>query len=43
MLVLIRPYEIIRQIPILIFVTGVAALLPLSRIATLDPMIAFKA
>ena len=43
MLILIDPGYVLNQVPILTLVTGVAALLPASRIASLDPMIAFKA
>ena len=43
MLILIDPEYVLNQIPILTLVTGIAALLPASRIANLDPMIAFKA
>ena len=43
MLVLIDPEYVLNQLPILTLVTGLAALLPVSRIASLDPMIAFKA
>ncbi len=43
MLVLIRPEDVLAQIPILGLVTALAALLPLGRIARLDPMTVFKA
>lgn len=43
MLILIEPAYVLNQIPILVMVTGIAAMLPASRIASLDPMIAFKA
>jgi putative ABC transport system permease protein len=43
MLILIDPAYVWNQVPILAVVTGIAALLPASRIARLDPMIAFKA
>ena len=43
MLILIRLENILQQIPVIIGITAIAALLPLGRIARLDPMIAFKA
>ena len=43
MLILIDPVYVWNQVPILAVVTGIAALLPASRIANLDPMIVFKA
>ncbi len=43
MLVLIEPALLLRQIPILIVVTLLAALLPLGRISRLDPMMVFRA
>ncbi|MFV1948813.1 MAG: ABC transporter permease [Anaerolineales bacterium] len=42
MLILIRPEDILQQIPILIGITALAALLPLGRVARLDPMVVFK-
>lgn len=42
MLILIETRYLIRQFPILLLVTGVAALLPLGRIARLDPVVVFK-
>lgn len=42
MLVLIRPQEVLRQAPVLLLVTGLAALLPLGRILRLDPMVVFR-
>jgi len=43
MLILIDPAYVLNQVPIMAVVTGLAALLPASRIANLDPAIAFKA
>ncbi|NOY98438.1 MAG: ABC transporter permease [Chloroflexi bacterium] len=43
MLVLIEPETLLQQIPVLLVVTGLAALLPLGRIARLDPVSVFKA
>ncbi len=43
MLVLIRPVEIARQVPVLLVVTLLAALLPLGRVLRLDPLVVFRA
>ena len=43
MLVLIAPADVVNQLPILALVTALASLLPLARIAHLDPTIVFKA
>jgi putative ABC transport system permease protein len=43
MLVLIAPADVVSQLPVLALVTALASLLPLARIARLDPMIVFKA
>lgn len=43
MLILIRVENWLQQVPILIGVTALAALLPLGRIVRLDPMVVFKA
>lgn len=43
MLILIRTENILQQIPVLIGITALAALLPLGRVAHLDPMVVFKA
>jgi hypothetical protein len=42
MLILIEPENLLRQLPVLLLVTGVAALLPLGQIARLDPVVVFK-
>jgi putative ABC transport system permease protein len=42
MLIVIEPAELLRQVPILAGITGIAALLPLGHIIRLDPMIVFK-
>jgi putative ABC transport system permease protein len=42
MLILIEPETILRQIPIFFAVTGLAALLPVGKIARLDPLVVFK-
>lgn len=42
MLVLIRPAAVVRQIPVLVAVTAVAALLPLARLWRLDPLVVFR-
>lgn len=42
MLILIRPTVVLAQIPVLAVVTALAGLLPLGRIARLDPMVVFK-
>jgi len=42
MLVLIELETLVRQIPVFIVVTGLAALLPLGRLAGLDPVVVFK-
>ncbi|MCF6278592.1 MAG: FtsX-like permease family protein [Anaerolineales bacterium] len=42
MLIVIRPEALARQIPVLIVVTAVASLLPLGRIARLDPVMVFN-
>jgi putative ABC transport system permease protein len=42
MLILIEPENLLRQLPVLMLVTGVASLLPLGRIARLDPVVVFK-
>ena len=42
MLVLIRPAEVARQVPALVVVTALAALLPLARVSRLDPMSVFR-
>jgi putative ABC transport system permease protein len=43
MLVLIEPAYVIQQVPVFILVTALAALLPIERIARMDPMVVFKA
>lgn len=43
MQVLIRPVEIARQVPVLLVVTLLAALLPLGRVLRLDPLVVFRA
>ena len=43
LLVLIDPANVLRQLPVLVAITAIASLLPLARIANLDPMIVFKA
>ncbi len=42
MLILIRPADVLAQLPVLLVVAALAALLPLGRIARLDPMVVFK-
>lgn len=42
MLVLIEPGYILQQFPLLLVITALAALLPLSRVARQDPMIVFQ-
>lgn len=42
MLVLIRAQEVLRQAPVLLLVTGLAALLPMGRVLRLDPMVVFR-
>lgn len=42
MLVLLERDYIARQLPVLVLVTGVAALIPLRRIKKLDPLIVFR-
>ncbi len=42
MLILIEPENLLRQLPVLLLVTGVAALLPLGQIVRLDPVVVFK-
>jgi putative ABC transport system permease protein len=42
MLILIKPTSILLQIPVFLFVTALAALLPVGRIARMDPMVVFK-
>lgn len=42
MLVLIRPEEVVRQAPVLLLVTALAALLPLGRVLRLDPVAVFR-
>lgn len=42
MLILIRPADVLAQLPALALVTTLAALLPLGRIARLDPLVVFK-
>jgi putative ABC transport system permease protein len=42
MLVLVRPEEVARQAPVILAVTALAALLPLSRVLRLDPMVVFR-
>lgn len=43
MLILIEPAQLLREAPILALITALAALLPLGRIARLDPMVVFQA
>ncbi len=43
MLIIIDPTRLVRQIPVMIFITALAALLPVGRIARLDPMMVFRA
>lgn len=43
MLILIDPAGVLRQVPVLVVITVVAALLPLGRISRLDPMVVFRA
>jgi putative ABC transport system permease protein len=43
MLILIEPAQLLREAPILVLITALAALLPLGRIARLDPMVVFQA
>lgn len=42
MLILIRLAEVLAQIPVLVGITALAGLLPLGRVARLDPMVVFK-
>ncbi len=42
MLIVIDPLNLLRQAPVLAVITGAAALLPLGRIARVDPMLVFK-
>ncbi len=42
MLVVIRPEEVVRQAPVLLLVTALAAMLPLGRVLRLDPMVVFR-
>lgn len=42
-LILIEPDQWLSQLPILIIVTGIAALLPIQRIRNVDPLLVFKA
>lgn len=42
-LILIEPRQWLSQIPVLIIVTGIAALVPVQRIRTIDPLVVFKA
>ena len=43
MLILIAPQQWLSQLPALIIVTGIAALLPIQRIMRIDPLVVFKA
>lgn len=43
MLILIEPTYVLQQAPVLFLVTTLAALLPIGRIARMDPMVVFKA
>jgi len=43
MQVLIETSALLRELPILALITALAALLPLGRIARLDPMVVFRA
>lgn len=43
MLILIEPARLLREVLILSVITALAALLPLGRLARLDPLIAFRA
>lgn len=42
MLVLIRLGDLLRELPVLMLVAALAALLPLSRVLRLDPMVVFR-
>jgi putative ABC transport system permease protein len=42
MLILIVPATLVGQAPVLLVVAGLAALLPLGRIARLDPLVVFQ-
>ncbi len=42
-LILIRPLRLLREVPVLAFITALAALLPVGRLARLDPLVAFRA
>jgi hypothetical protein len=42
MLVLIPPDDVLRQAPVLLLVTALAALLPLERVLRLDAMVVFR-
>ncbi|MCA9884330.1 MAG: FtsX-like permease family protein [Anaerolineae bacterium] len=42
-LILIEPRQWLSQLPVLVIVTGVASLLPVQRIRSIDPLIVFKA
>lgn len=42
-LILINPPQLLREVPALAFITALAALLPVGRVARLDPLVAFRA
>jgi len=42
-LILIQPSQLLREVPVLVFITAVAALLPVGRLARLDPLVSFRA
>jgi len=42
-LILIQPLQLLREVPVLAFITVLAALLPVGRLARLDPLEAFRA
>jgi putative ABC transport system permease protein len=42
MLVLIEPETLVRQVPVFLAVTGLAAVIPIGRLARMDPLVVFK-
>jgi len=43
MLILIKPGELVEQLPVMVFITGLAAVMPLGRVLRVDPMMVFRA
>lgn len=42
-LILLDPFRLLREVPVLASITALAALLPVGRLARLDPLVAFRA